>query len=218
MTTKPKNELLPCPFCAGEATLSHGNNGSDETYDCLIECLNNDCPVQPSLLDHFKYDGGTDAPAIAAWNTRPAKAVQGDVTKARKRFDYLFDTYLKERAENNYATMQFCKEVRSALTPESEGIAGRGDALAKSIETAKRFANREYFADSNNGMMASVWFQDLIDNAEAALSTLARPQEIDVEALKDDLIREAKQGKFLCHRLDDLAAVIDHLHSSGRLR
>lgn len=74
MTPIPPNdkaiELLPCPFCGGGALLEHGNNGSDESYDCLISCPNEDCVCQPSLLDHPLYDGGTDDDAIAAWNTR----------------------------------------------------------------------------------------------------------------------------------------------------
>ena len=52
----PSEELLPCPFCGGEARLSDAGNGIAE-----IECVGCDYATVRTF--------GTDA-AIEAWNTR----------------------------------------------------------------------------------------------------------------------------------------------------
>lgn len=56
-------ELLPCPFCGGEAeTVEH-----DSTYlhGFFAHCANDDCP---NTVETDIYP--TEAEAIAAWNTR----------------------------------------------------------------------------------------------------------------------------------------------------
>jgi Lar family restriction alleviation protein len=53
-------ELKPCPFCGGEASVSTGRNGADEKLK-YIECL--DCA---GMADMFY----TETEAVVAWNTR----------------------------------------------------------------------------------------------------------------------------------------------------
>ena len=61
-------ELLPCPFCGGEAELR-------QTYDIetlevdgyFVWCHNRECECMPETNVHL-----TEAEAIEAWNTRSA--------------------------------------------------------------------------------------------------------------------------------------------------
>jgi hypothetical protein len=53
-------ELKPCPFCGGEAGFPSGSLG---WY--WVECMNEDCPVEPSTNGHQ-----TKEEAIEAWNRR----------------------------------------------------------------------------------------------------------------------------------------------------
>ena len=56
-------ELLPCPFCGGEADISdEGNDTEPERY--WAYCTNPSCFVEGTAV----Y--ATEAEAIAAWNTR----------------------------------------------------------------------------------------------------------------------------------------------------
>ncbi len=51
-------ELKPCPFCGGEASVSIGHNGENEELMMYVECV--------SCAGMHRYT----ADAIAAWNTR----------------------------------------------------------------------------------------------------------------------------------------------------
>lgn len=55
------SELLPCPFCGGEAEMHYDANGSK-----WVACENRECAIQPYLYRTKR----TEAEAIAAWNTR----------------------------------------------------------------------------------------------------------------------------------------------------
>lgn len=57
-------ELLPCPFCGGEARIHASHHGDTHYYQ--VECGNEyDCGAWPAVrVCH------TEAEAIAAWNTR----------------------------------------------------------------------------------------------------------------------------------------------------
>ena len=58
-------ELLPCPFCGGEARIYMNDSDLDNIlYYCI--CTNdNGCGVLPITLDHYSKEE-----AAAAWNTR----------------------------------------------------------------------------------------------------------------------------------------------------
>lgn len=55
-------DLLPCPFCGGEAETIRNGIG------VFIGCFNEDCPIGPATSTYV--DSYTEAEAIAAWNTR----------------------------------------------------------------------------------------------------------------------------------------------------
>lgn len=52
-------ELKPCPFCDGEATLSFESEGAR----FAVYCFNGDCEVQPGTMSHE-----TKKAARTAWN------------------------------------------------------------------------------------------------------------------------------------------------------
>ncbi len=55
------NELKPCPFCGGEASLSMGQMGVTRAQAYYIECDN--CAASSEMF----FDGNR---AIKAWNNR----------------------------------------------------------------------------------------------------------------------------------------------------
>ena len=73
-------ELLPCPFCGGEATIRH--DSTDAEYwgweEWWVECINTQCKMQPESGRTFD----TEAEAIAAWNTRYHSEFEKTVIKA----------------------------------------------------------------------------------------------------------------------------------------
>ena len=78
------NELLPCPFCGGEANVidHHNDDGS-----VSVGCNNDTCLGFSGLGWLYK----TEAEAIAAWNTRAAYEMEGwfYLPKPKQRlFDY----------------------------------------------------------------------------------------------------------------------------------
>ena len=56
-------ELLPCPFCGGEAEIHPKRDGSKKGLS--VECMNGRCDMAPHA-DSFP----NTTEAIAAWNTR----------------------------------------------------------------------------------------------------------------------------------------------------
>ena len=60
------SELLPCPFCGGEAEI-HPTYDMDtnEIDGYFVWCDNDKCECKPETREHF-----TEAEAISAWNTR----------------------------------------------------------------------------------------------------------------------------------------------------
>ena len=72
-------ELLPCPFCGGEAEL-HPTYDMDtnEVDGWFVWCNNDACECKPETNQHF-----TEAEAIAAWNSRAERtcrdvAIEGE--------------------------------------------------------------------------------------------------------------------------------------------
>lgn len=59
-------ELLPCPFCGGEAVPDYCSGPDGPVY--FFHCQSKDCPAWPNV------QGETEIEAIAAWNTRPQPA------------------------------------------------------------------------------------------------------------------------------------------------
>jgi len=69
MTSKSDNrttELLPCPFCGGEAEVCtwYGGGEHNETVYTVM-CDNDACEMNVTTADHL-----TEAEAKAAWNAR----------------------------------------------------------------------------------------------------------------------------------------------------
>ena len=61
-------ELLPCPFCGGEATVSYNT-----AYGFIPWCDNSNC-----ILNELTNGYETEAQAIKAWNTRTPKERGGN--------------------------------------------------------------------------------------------------------------------------------------------
>lgn len=60
------SELLPCPFCGGEAELQPSYDmDTGEVDGWFVWCNNKECECAPETREHF-----TEAEAITAWNTR----------------------------------------------------------------------------------------------------------------------------------------------------
>lgn len=73
------NDLLPCPFCGGEAELHPTYDiGTDEVDGWFAWCaMGNDCAIKPQTDAYL-----TEAEAVAAWNTRYHSAYEESVIKA----------------------------------------------------------------------------------------------------------------------------------------
>ena len=91
-------ELLPCPFCGGEAdvTLSQGRYG--QSYNIHHESIVK-CPAAYVSMMNFT----TEADAIAAWNTRAAYEIDGwfYLPKPKSEIGYTSETMV-ERTEHGY--------------------------------------------------------------------------------------------------------------------
>lgn len=72
-TDKPTPELLPCPFCGGEACTKEWTVGSHDQIK--IWCDSEHCEVYPSVF-------GNKISKIIAWNTRPSELRQAGVDGA----------------------------------------------------------------------------------------------------------------------------------------
>lgn len=60
--SKTATELLPCPFCGGEAELTYLEY--DPVAPWFIQCANRECEIGPATWRK------TEADAIEAWNKR----------------------------------------------------------------------------------------------------------------------------------------------------
>lgn len=93
MTTAPA--LLPCPFCGGDAELSHVLASVGRNY-FAVECADKrGCRVVVSSR------AATEAEAIAAWNARPGDAARE--TAITEAIQALIDAsdYFDNRADVN---------------------------------------------------------------------------------------------------------------------
>jgi len=68
MTEQEQVQLLPCPFCGGQALFDcMSRNEQDECVEMSVACLGCDATI---IRDRM-----TTAEAIAAWNTRHTAAI-----------------------------------------------------------------------------------------------------------------------------------------------
>lgn len=68
--TKPTIELLPCPFCGGEAELESDDGATGAQH--FVECCSHECIGFFRPYNTF----ATKSDAAKAWNTRAALAAQ----------------------------------------------------------------------------------------------------------------------------------------------
>jgi hypothetical protein len=87
MTEQEQVQLLPCPFCGGEANLhrAHQNNmlalgemATDDHY--LFTLSHHDCAGGFSIVWHYK----PKAALIAAWNTRHTATATAEALEAMR--------------------------------------------------------------------------------------------------------------------------------------
>ena len=68
-------ELLPCPFCGGEAVMYHQSSKYTDCDGNFIHCL--ECGCRTKLFECFGNTGKTHSDtkreAIEVWNTRTPK-------------------------------------------------------------------------------------------------------------------------------------------------
>lgn len=74
-------ELLPCPFCGGEAQM--GVNKESTVREYFIGCMN--CHIRLYKIGYKRF--WSEAEAIAAWNTRSDYDVQALKTLIYDLFD-----------------------------------------------------------------------------------------------------------------------------------
>lgn len=95
-------ELLPCPFCGGEAQFSQLN------YGVIIRCQNRACFV---CLESFHK-----GPAIQKWNTRISQQSKIDVDEVEKLLNLyaieLKEEYYNEEILNKFLTQEKTNEIK----------------------------------------------------------------------------------------------------------
>lgn len=96
------SELLPCPFCGGEARIFHFSSAiRDEVWRAV--CDKPFCAQGP--------DGYTEAEAIAAWNTRAERTCKWELEHSGTLYDkwrcskcgYLF---VEPRCDQGYTDLE----------------------------------------------------------------------------------------------------------------
>lgn len=80
-------ELLPCPFCGGEAHVNHDHRWYGDVYKAVdayeVVCLNFGCIIY--YADDVWYD--TESEAIAAWNSRAERTCECVAEYAKSPID-----------------------------------------------------------------------------------------------------------------------------------
>lgn len=136
-------ELLPCPFCGGEAVISRaGGNDERSGYRAtwLVTCLM--CPSKTSATDimnkngwSIAKEGETKARAIAAWNRRTdlSQASVAAALEAAARAGYI------ACAETRHVTLARAVEeaIRALITPAQHDALAAHVAKARAEDAAK---------------------------------------------------------------------------------
>ena len=88
-------DLLPCPFCGGEAKFTY-HNGSWPDHCYNVECADWKCPSR---------SGGRSSEAYAAelWNTRSDAAVKAARREALEEAAKVADHIMRDYAELTYS-------------------------------------------------------------------------------------------------------------------
>ena len=94
--TPTSDELLPCPFCGGEAVVRRGN--VSKLY--YVRCSNIECAALP-ITDGFSTEGQ----AARAWNRRAERT-------CRVTFERIFDEYPYEAPHCSECGQFFAGYVR----------------------------------------------------------------------------------------------------------
>lgn len=81
-------ELLPCPFCGGEAKI----NRMPHLWEYSVQCNDVDCIVHPETEGYEKREE-----AIEAWNTR--KPMERIAEQLENKMDHSFNQRYKAFAE-----------------------------------------------------------------------------------------------------------------------
>jgi hypothetical protein len=66
-------ELLPCPFCGGEAGLFEVKGIGNDLLGYTVGCTEAHCEIRPSITKDLDKEG-----VINAWNTRTPKERGGE--------------------------------------------------------------------------------------------------------------------------------------------
>jgi hypothetical protein len=114
-------ELLPCPFCGGEASYEYSYD--DYNHDCIV-CHNDECGAS---LTCWPYEGEK---VTAAWNRRAdtVPVVRGEWKRGREfssypRVPFIGDAYYcsncEEEAYYGQQLFGFCPNCGAKM--ESEG-------------------------------------------------------------------------------------------------
>ena len=116
-----------------------------------------------------------------------------------------------------------CRMALHAYHPTKESAVKHWNTRAKAEDNkGKAYELMEHAISNAKAMDEPITFD--MDEAEfllSALSTLTRPQEIDVEQIRWDTVKAVSDARHNPLSVDAGSAIseaIDHLHSSGRLK
>lgn len=118
MTDNRTTELLPCPFCGGEAELWH-----NKTWDYVVRCTNKGCAARTRQY-HENSNGAVDA-----WNTRtPEQAIAATLGSNTKECENLFwelvgalDVAYATDASEKPIIREYARRIAATLGEEKAG-------------------------------------------------------------------------------------------------
>ena len=109
------SELLPCPFCGGEAEIMH-LPAVEPSAQWHIHCANRDCEVDPFLWR------STEAEAIAAWNSRAERTCRNASYRVdESRFhcsECEFGCWVKDVADGRDKLPRYCPNCGAKVVDE----------------------------------------------------------------------------------------------------
>lgn len=102
---KTKSELLPCPFCGGEAEIVHYQSGVKDRQ-CYVCCK--DCKASTFIQHHFKEK------SMQTWNTRKDDRVESiDLNKVN---EFLLSWLGEKQDLNRVEVLMFHSDILSFLS------------------------------------------------------------------------------------------------------